>query len=35
LLKWGYSELASMKTDVSCVFNKARSHAPKWVLGER
>lgn len=34
-LKWGFSELVSAKTDVSCVFNKAREHAPKWVLGER
>jgi uncharacterized protein involved in exopolysaccharide biosynthesis len=34
-LKWGYSELVSVKADVSCVFNKARAHAPKWVLGER
>ncbi|MHA3774160.1 hypothetical protein ACXR0O_21740 [Verrucomicrobiota bacterium sgz303538] len=26
-----YSELAKTKTDVSCVFNKVRSHAPKWI----
>jgi uncharacterized protein involved in exopolysaccharide biosynthesis/Mrp family chromosome partitioning ATPase len=33
-LKWGYSELVKGRADVSCIFNKARSHAPSWVLGE-
>jgi len=33
-LKWGYSELVKGRADVSCIFNKARSHAPGWVLGE-
>lgn len=33
-LKWGYSELEKGKADVSCIFNKTRSHAPNWVIGE-
>jgi polysaccharide biosynthesis transport protein len=33
-LKWGYSELEKGKADVSCIFNKTRSHAPSWVLGD-
>jgi uncharacterized protein involved in exopolysaccharide biosynthesis/Mrp family chromosome partitioning ATPase len=33
-LKWGYSELVKGRADVSCVFNKARSHAPRWIGGE-
>lgn len=33
-LKWGYSELVKGRADVSCVFNKARSHAPRWISGE-
>ena len=33
-LKWGYSELVKGRADVSCIYNKARSHAPNWVLGE-
>lgn len=33
-LKWGYSELEKGKADVSCIFNKTRSHAPEWVLGD-
>ena len=33
-LSWGYTELEKAKADVSCVFNKARSHAPRWVQGE-
>ncbi|MCW1922890.1 Wzz/FepE/Etk N-terminal domain-containing protein [Luteolibacter arcticus] len=33
-LKWGYSELVKGRADVSCVFNKARSHAPRWVAGD-
>jgi Mrp family chromosome partitioning ATPase len=32
-LKWGYSELVKGRADVSCVFNKTRSHAPDWVIG--
>jgi succinoglycan biosynthesis transport protein ExoP len=33
-LKWGYSELVKGRADVSCIYNKARAHAPSWVLGE-
>jgi polysaccharide biosynthesis transport protein len=33
-LKWGYTELGKGKADVSCIFNKTRSHAPSWVLGD-
>jgi succinoglycan biosynthesis transport protein ExoP len=33
-LKWGYSELAKGKADVSCIFNKSRSHAPGWLIGQ-
>jgi succinoglycan biosynthesis transport protein ExoP len=33
-LQWGYSELVKGRADVSCIYNKARSHAPSWVLGE-
>ncbi len=33
-LKWGYSELLKGRADVSCVFNKAKSHAPRWIAGE-
>lgn len=33
-LKWGYSELVKGRADVSCVFNKARSHAPRWIGGD-
>ena len=33
-LKWGYSELGKGKADVSCIFNKTRSHAPNWVIGD-
>ncbi|HEX7260825.1 MAG TPA: cellulose synthase operon protein YhjQ/BcsQ, partial [Luteolibacter sp.] len=32
-LSWAYAELENAKADVSCVFNKARSHAPQWVQG--
>lgn len=32
-LKWGYSELARGRADVSCVFNKTRAHVPGWVIG--
>ncbi|MEO5917542.1 MAG: Wzz/FepE/Etk N-terminal domain-containing protein [Luteolibacter sp.] len=33
-LKWGYSELGKGKADVSCIFNKTRSHAPGWLIGQ-
>ena len=33
-LKWGYSELTKGRADVSCVFNKTRSHGPAWLLGD-
>ena len=33
-LTWGYSELAKGKADVSCIFNKTRSHAPGWLIGQ-
>lgn len=33
-LKWGYSELVKGRADVSCIFNKTRSHAPTWLTGE-
>lgn len=33
-LKWGYSELVKGRADVSCIFNKTRSHAPSWLTGE-
>ena len=33
-LKWGYSELVKGKADVSCIFNKTRTVAPGWLLGE-
>jgi len=33
-LKRGFRELASARADVSCIFNKARSYAPKWIEGE-
>ena len=32
-LKWGYSELARGRADVSCIFNKSRNHGPEWSLG--
>jgi uncharacterized protein involved in exopolysaccharide biosynthesis/Mrp family chromosome partitioning ATPase len=32
-LTWGYSELVKGRGDVSCIFNKTRSHAPGWLLG--
>jgi hypothetical protein len=32
-LKCGYAELMRGKADVSCVFNKARNNAPRWVEG--
>lgn len=33
-LKWGYSELTRGRADVSCIFNKTRSHGPQWLVGE-
>lgn len=33
-LSWGYTELEKAKADVSCIFNKARTHAPRWVQGK-
>ena len=32
-LKWGYSELARGRADVSCIFNKSRNPGPEWSLG--
>ncbi len=32
-LSWAYSELENARADVSCIFNKAKSHAPRWVAG--
>ena len=33
-LSWSYGELEKGRADVSCVFNKAKSVAPRWVAGE-
>ena len=33
-LRWAYSELERSRADVSCIFNKARNHAPRWVLDD-
>jgi uncharacterized protein involved in exopolysaccharide biosynthesis len=33
-LLWGYSELVKGRADVSCIFNKTRSHVPGWLIGE-
>ena len=33
-LSWSYAELEKGRADVSCIFNKAKSHAPRWVSGE-
>lgn len=33
-LMWGYSELVKGKADVSCVFNKSRTHVPGWLIGQ-
>lgn len=30
-LSWAYSELEKGRADVSCIYNKARTHAPRWV----
>ena len=32
-LVWGYGELIKGKADVSCVFNKNRTHTPGWLIG--
>ncbi|MGB6222624.1 GumC family protein [Haloferula sp.] len=32
-LQWGYKQLESGRADVSCVYNKAQTHAPSWVEG--
>ena len=32
-LKRGYADLIRGKADVSCIFNKTRSHAPRWIAG--
>jgi uncharacterized protein involved in exopolysaccharide biosynthesis/Mrp family chromosome partitioning ATPase len=33
-LLWGYSELTKGRADVSCIFNKTRTHVPGWLIGE-
>ena len=33
-LKWAFSELEKGRADVSCIFNKVKSHAPRWVEGD-
>lgn len=33
-LSWSYAELEKGRADVSCIFNKAKFHAPRWVAGE-
>jgi hypothetical protein len=33
-LNWAYTELERGRADVSCIFNKARTHAPRWVQGD-
>ena len=33
-LLWGYAELIKGKADVSCVFNKTRTHVPGWLIGQ-
>jgi Mrp family chromosome partitioning ATPase len=33
-LLWGYSELVKGRADVSCIFNKTRSHVPGWLIGD-
>ena len=32
-LSWAYAELENARADVSCIFNKVKSHAPRWVEG--
>jgi succinoglycan biosynthesis transport protein ExoP len=33
-LIWGYAELEKGRADVSCIFNKTQTHAPRWVAGD-
>ena len=33
-LSWAFAELEKGRADVSCIFNKAKSHAPRWVSGD-
>jgi succinoglycan biosynthesis transport protein ExoP len=33
-LKWAYSELEKARVDISCVLNKVKSHAPRWIEGD-
>ena len=33
LLQQGYADLARGNADVTCIFNKARSQAPRWISG--
>jgi uncharacterized protein involved in exopolysaccharide biosynthesis/Mrp family chromosome partitioning ATPase len=30
-LCWAYSALVKTRTEVSCIFNKAKKHAPRWI----
>jgi succinoglycan biosynthesis transport protein ExoP len=34
VLRRTHSELVQGKAEVSCIFNKTRAHAPRWVQGE-
>ena len=34
VLKRRYTELAEGKAHVSCIYNKVKRHAPRWVQGE-
>jgi Mrp family chromosome partitioning ATPase len=33
-LRWAFAELQRGRADVSCLFNKAKAHAPRWVAGD-
>ena len=33
-LSWSFAELEKGRADVSCIFNKAKAHAPRWVVGD-
>ena len=33
-LQWAYAELQKGRADVSCILNKVKSHAPRWVEGD-
>lgn len=33
-LSWSYGELERGRADVSCIFNKTKAVAPRWVAGE-